>query len=58
MSPWGRSTSHPLSVFSSMTAFQQPREEVDKKRKMVRLAERLEVRGQAALQYIMCEQRH
>lgn len=60
-SPWGPSTSHPLTVFSSMTAFQQPREkeeEEEQEWRTMRLAERLEVRGQTALQYTVCEQVH
>lgn len=48
--PWGPSTSHPLTVFSSMTAFQQPGEKEEEERRMMRLAERLKVRGQTALQ--------
>lgn len=49
----------PPTVFSSMTAFQQPGEEEEEvERRMMRLAERLEVRGQTALQYTVCEQVH
>ncbi|KAM7414977.1 hypothetical protein PAMA_019678 [Pampus argenteus] len=57
-SPWGPSTSHPLTVFSSMTAFQQSGEEEEEmERRTMRLAERLEVKGQTALHYTVCEQR-
>lgn len=47
-SQWGLSTSHPLTIFSSMTSFQLPRKEKGEKRRTMMLAERLEVSTDSA----------